>query len=278
MKFGNRINLHTHTLRCKHATGQPEDYCREALEQGISILGFSDHAPFLDGRLGGSRMFFHELPDYAADVDAARQFDPALTVLKGLEVDYYESVGRAFYEDAYLGVCGCDYMVAGTHSLEPYSEKLDLWRDDNAFGADEVLVYLKAHLVAMETGLFDFFAHPDAFARCTPYWTDEIKAVCADFVDASIALDIPLEINAYGIRKPALDMPEGKRAQYPWRPFWELVAEKGGKVVVSSDAHRPEDVWGNTDDTLELARELGLQVVNRELADKIIARRNDKAG
>jgi len=276
MKFGNRINLHTHTMRCKHASGQPEDYCREALKQGISVLGFSDHAPFPDGRLGGSRMFFHELTDYAADVDAVRDFDPGLTVLKGLEVDYYDSVGRAFYEDAYLGVCGCDYMVAGTHLLEPYRQELDLWHDENVFGDAEVRIYIEAHLMAIRTGMFDFFAHPDAFARCTPYWTDEIRAVCADFVDAAIAYDMPLEINAYGMRKPPMNMPEGKRAQYPWRPFWELVAEKGGKVVVSSDAHRPVDVWNNTDDTLKLAQELGLQVVNQELAASIIARRSAK--
>lgn len=266
MVFGSRISLHTHTVRCKHASGRPVDYCAEAVRQGISVLGFSDHSPFPDGRYNGSRMDFDELDAYCAEVDEARAAFPALTVLKGFEVDYFASLGKAFYEDVFLDRCGSDYLIAGTHFLEPYDAASNQWDDANVFGPEQVRRHIESHLDAMRTGLFAYLVHPDTFARCCPAWTPDIRAVCADLVDAMLDLGLPLELNAYGLRKPRVPMPDGPRPQYPWRPFWELVAEKGASVVVGADAHRPGDVWGNTDDLLALAAELGLTVVNERVA------------
>ena len=39
----------------------------------------------------------------------------------------------------------------------------------------------------------------------------------------------------------------------------------GIRVVVNSDAHRPEDVYGNLDEAAAFARERGLRIVNEEL-------------
>ena len=55
-----KANYHTHTERCRHAQGTEEDYIREALKAGVSILGFSDHAPFPDHDFG-FRMPYDEL-------------------------------------------------------------------------------------------------------------------------------------------------------------------------------------------------------------------------
>ena len=39
------IDLHNHTPRCNHAEGSIDDYIRAAIEKGIDIFGFADHAP-----------------------------------------------------------------------------------------------------------------------------------------------------------------------------------------------------------------------------------------
>ena len=39
-------NYHTHTARCRHAAGADREYVRSAIDSGVKILGFSDHAPF----------------------------------------------------------------------------------------------------------------------------------------------------------------------------------------------------------------------------------------
>ena len=38
-------NYHTHTARCRHATGTEEEYVLAAIDRGLKILGFSDHTP-----------------------------------------------------------------------------------------------------------------------------------------------------------------------------------------------------------------------------------------
>ena len=40
-----KYTYHTHTARCHHATGEDEEYVRAAIDAGIKVLGFSDHAP-----------------------------------------------------------------------------------------------------------------------------------------------------------------------------------------------------------------------------------------
>ena len=51
-----RNNYHTHTTRCKHASGEDREYVEKAIESGLKILGFSDHCPwvFEDGYVSGS--------------------------------------------------------------------------------------------------------------------------------------------------------------------------------------------------------------------------------
>ena len=40
-------NYHTHTKRCKHATGEDREYVEAASETGLKILGFADHCPWI---------------------------------------------------------------------------------------------------------------------------------------------------------------------------------------------------------------------------------------
>lgn len=270
MKFGERVNLHTHTARCGHASGTIEAYCREAEKQGLAVLGFSDHAPFPDERFAESRMEFAELAAYLADIERMRGEFPNLELLTGAEVDYMPSAGRAFYEETYSPENGFDYLIAGPHFTEP---SLEAYR---VLSAAQAQKYAEAAIYAMESGLFAYVAHPDMFTARCPRWNPELAAIAADLAEASKAFGVPLEINAYGLRKPWIDTEDGHRPQYPFRPFWEVMAEHGVRMVVGADAHRPRDVWGNTDDAIAFGADLGLAPENREVAAKIIRRKRER--
>ena len=41
------FNLHNHTWRCNHASGDDEDYVLRAIANGYKTVGFSDHAPYV---------------------------------------------------------------------------------------------------------------------------------------------------------------------------------------------------------------------------------------
>ena len=58
---------------------------------------------------------------------------------------------------------------------------------------------------------------------------------------------------------------------------WELAAEHGSiEAVAGSDAHRPEDVWGNLDDAIALGSRFGFTMQNCNIARRIIARRESR--
>ncbi len=263
MEFGQRINLHTHIGRCRHARGSVDEYCREAIRQGIRTLGISDHGPFPDGRYPDSRMDFSELETYCQEIRQAQLKFPELEIFAGLEVDYMASVPRSFYEDTYLGRFRFDYLIVGTHFIEPEEELSTLTP------AKVLRRYMESTVRSIESGLFRFVAHPDIITRATQRWTPEIERMYTELIDASKAHDIPLEINAYGMRKPPFQALDGARPQYPWRPFWELAAARGVRAVVNSDAHTPEDVWGNTDQAIAFGAAFGLRPVNGEVASII---------
>lgn len=259
MNFEPRISLHNHTSRCKHAGGAIEEYCREAVAQNISVLGFSDHNPFPDGFADSTRMKFNHLPDYLDDIRRMREEFPDLTILAGLEVDYFPSRGDSFYEDTYANY-RFDYLLGAVH-----------WTENDTQGTTEETcrLYVDAMIKAIKSKMFSCIVHPDMVTHRCSEWNQELKAIFTDLIVAAREYKIPLEINAYGLRKPWFDTPHGRRPQYPWRPFWELVAELGAPVVVGADAHRPHDVWGNTDDAIRFALEAGLTPINRSMAEKI---------
>ena len=271
-----RVNLHTHTYRCKHAVGTVADYCQAAVNAGITILGISDHNPFPDKEYPDSRMDFSEMPDYIREIEQARLRFPQLVILAGLELDYRPILGKQFYLDELIHKYPLDYVIAGAHHLPAANgHPAKYVSAENPMSLPTLRAFVHETIRIMELGLIEYMAHPDLTARGIPRWTPEVRSAYLDIIDAAEALKIPLEINAYGPRKKWIDTPEGSRAQYPWRPFWELVAEHGGiTVVAGSDAHRPEDVWGNLDDMLQFAGKCGLTVENDRIARQIIARRN----
>jgi histidinol-phosphatase (PHP family) len=248
-------NYHTHTYRCQHASGDVDDYCRAAVEQGLSVLGISDHSALPDNQWPGIRMDIAELPRYCRAVDDARAAFPELTVLKGMECEFAEPY-RAFYRDTLLGELRFDYLIGAAHFFPLDGEWV------GAYGGADTARGLKAYadyfIDSMRSGLFTFMAHPDLFGNCYLDWDANAESAARDILSAAAELNVPLEINGYGLRKPKIDTPAGKRCMYPWLPFWELAAEYNVTAIVNSDAHRPEDVASNLQQAAAIAADLGL--------------------
>ena len=68
-------NYHTHTTRCKHASGSEREYIEAAIKAGMKILGFADHVPcpFEDGFVSGIRMDMEDAADYVNDIRALQK-------------------------------------------------------------------------------------------------------------------------------------------------------------------------------------------------------------
>src|SRR5205823_5700770 len=61
-------DLHMHTPLCRHATGEPVDYAKRAVELGFKEIGFSDHSPMRRDDFDDWRMRFDQLGEYVEKV------------------------------------------------------------------------------------------------------------------------------------------------------------------------------------------------------------------
>lgn len=257
-------NFHTHTYRCKHASGEVDDYCRVAVAAGMETLGFSDHCALPDDRWLDVRMAMDELDGYVAAVEAARSSYPGLAVLLGMECEYVPEF-HAWYEDELFGERGFEYLVGGAH----FFPENGAWTGTYGGTTDRrsLLAYADYVVTMIETGLFSFIAHPDLFGNCYRTWDDSTEACSRRILEAAARCGVGMEINALGLRKIAA-RPDSAFPLYPWRPFWELAGEYDVSVIVNSDAHRPADLQARTADARRIAADFGL----REMPPEAVAR------
>ena len=242
-----KANYHTHTRRCRHAQGTELDYVLEAVKAGVSVLGFSDHAPFPDHDYG-LRMAFDELHDYFAAVDRlTEEYRSGITIYKGLEIEYlpkYQS-----YYDELLTEEKVDYLILGEHFyLDAHGGLHNIFYPQDT---GDYVEYAQAVSAALRTGCFRMAAHPDLFALGQFAWDRNCDKASELIIEAAALNGVVLEYNANGLRRGIHDYPDGPRLMYPHQRFWEKAADAGIPVVIGSDCHEPKQVW---DDCMPTAR------------------------
>ena len=117
--IGMKFNLHTHTTRCNHATGEDREYVESAIKAGMKVLGFADHCPqFFPGTDYYS--FFRMVPElaeeYAVSIRALqREYKDDIKILLGFETEYYPKTFDAFME--FIRPLRLDYLIMGQHFI-----------------------------------------------------------------------------------------------------------------------------------------------------------------
>ncbi len=228
-----KANYHTHTYRCKHATGMDEMYVQSAIRAGFDILGFADHTPwpYESSYTSGIRMDVSQLLDYATSLRGLKErYQDRLNILIGLECEYFPRYMSWLKEakEAYQ----LDYLIFGAHYIG----------SDEDFPyvgyacRDTAVMYRYADMCVegMQTGLYAYLAHPDLFMRRRDTWDDDCQAVAKAICSCALECGMPLEynLNAHVIG--------GGECLFPRLEFWELAAMMGNKVVIGYDAHQPE--------------------------------------
>ena len=174
-------NYHTHTRRCGHAVGEDREYAEAAVQAGLKILGFSDHAPqiFPAGYYSSFRMRPEELKGYVESVLSLRkEFAGTLEIPLGLELEYYP---RHFPDLlTVLRSYPIDYLLLGQHFIgneydAPYS---GCPTEDKAI----LSRYVDQTIEAMNTGHFTYFAHPDLihFVGDPAEYRSQMRRLCRE--------------------------------------------------------------------------------------------------
>lgn len=264
------VNLHTHSFFCGHGTGLVEEYAANAVEQGLKVLGCSEHCPTPDNRWGRSRMSFDRLDEYT---EACRKTQGLhgpngtddLLVLRGFECDYLPEY-HTYYQDHLLGDLGCDYLLFGVHYLQ-IPPRTDVPVHHGLLGKAELYAYTDQYLASLQSGLFLFGAHPDLFALNYRPWDADTIACSKAIIECAVDRGVALEINGYGFRKPLVEAPEGMRMAYPIAPFWELAAQYPLMVTTNSDAHNADEVDVHWAACREFATGFGLRFVSVQITE-----------
>lgn len=227
-------NYHTHTWRCRHASGTEREYIEAAITRGFKVLGFSDHVPvpnFPNGFKSGFRMDADQTADYIATLkELKRAYADDIEILVGYEAEYYPAL---FDEQlAFLRSFSFDYLLLGQHMIK---NEYDSDRSLHAETADRSLLreYVDQVIAGLKTGMFAYLAHPDLipFVGSDEDYAAEMSRLCV----AAREMDIPLECNLLGVRD---------HRNYPCERFWRLAAAEDCTAILGCDAH---DVSGILD-------------------------------
>jgi histidinol-phosphatase (PHP family) len=249
-------NFHTHTWRCKHATGTVKDYVKAAVEKKMKILGMSDHTPLPDNRWPHVRMDMSDLDAYEQEFIDAETED--IILLRGLECEW-DPEYRNFYRDELLGERNFDFLIGSLHFIKYGSDWAYL---SEIRTAKHLANYAELLIKTMRTGLFSFIAHPDGFGAGYRQWDKNTEACAIDILTAAEELSIPLEINGFGLRKNKITTVNGDRSVYPLLNFWELAGSFNIKTICNSDAHNPKDVDASIEDCMLIANQFNLNIID----------------
>lgn len=261
-------NFHTHTALCKHASGMPEDYIKEAIESGCTALGFSDHCPYPSEEAEmfwpATRMSESQIPLYIEEVrkaeKIAREAGAMFPVYIGFECEWDRAM-YSWYKDDLLGASGADYLVLGSHWIT-MEDGEHMYIADVTDRPSLLHRYIDQTIEGMCSCIYKFIAHPDIFMSGWKEWDAEAIACSNALLDAAQDLGLPLEVNGFGMIKRPNETSRGVRFKYPYREFWELVAERDLRVICNSDAHKPELVIKNAANARQFALDIGIKPEN----------------
>ena len=255
-------NYHTHTQWCNHSTLKAEQAVVEAVEAGLTELGFSEHAPFYDDRF--FRVKYSELWDYIYFLQRLKlKYANIINIRIGLEIEFFEK-DITYYKQLYREY-ELDYLILGQHYFDMHNSEQII--KTKTIGCTELLIrYAETISSAMKTGLFKIVAHPDYCFSCDlPLDKNAYKAM-EIIVETAKLVGALLEINANGLRKPSFGSIIGNRKRYPFAPFWRLAAQYGVKCIIGSDAHHPGCIYDEAvKEAFTFVEDLGITVKDNNI-------------
>lgn len=255
-----KTNYHTHNYRCNHATGTVKDYILEAIDAGLDEIGLSDHLPHPDKDIDTkNRMSYDDLKNYFNDIDTMiKTYGNKISIKKSIECEYFEEYDWLYNE--LRKKYKVDYLVLGVHFFPYKGEMVYIGEVDLT---PEILEdYIDYVIKSMESGYFNYLAHPDLFGVKYLNWDEHSKKASRRILEKAEELNITLEINVNGLRRPTLKYNNGERYQYPHKDFWSLANEYDVNIIIGIDAHNPHEIH-DLEMGSKFAKDLGIKVIDK---------------
>ncbi len=240
------IDLHNHTPLCNHAKGSPDEFIKKAIEKGIKIYGFADHAPMeFDYEY---RMGFEDMDRYEEEIKKLKEkYKGKIEILLGYEVDFTPVVDKRVLER------NVDYLIGSVHFLDNWGfDNPEFIKEWDKRDVDDVYREYFSKIEKMASSkLFDIVGHIDLVKVFGHKPKTDIKDLAKDALKAIKKSGMAIEINTAGLRKPVKEL-------YPSNELLEMILNEGIDITFSSDAHSPEQVGYKLKETIEKLKNMGL--------------------
>jgi histidinol-phosphatase (PHP family) len=258
-----RVDLHNHTTLSNHSTGTIDEYILKAIEIGIDIYGFTDHAP-----MGGFdkvyRISMNKINIYEDNILYLKDiYKNDIEILLGYEVDYMPQ--KKYFEKNILNA-DVDYLIGSVHFLNGWGfdnpAYIKNYKNKNI---DQVWIdYFKEIKQLAKSNYFNIIGHLDLIKVFNFLPKKDIKLIAQDAMKEIKKSNMVLEINTSGLRKPINEI-------YPSKALLELAYELDIQITFSSDAHKIGDIGFKYDEAVQLAKSVGYEkCVSFRKKDKII--------
>lgn len=245
-----KCNYHTHTTYCD-GKEEMKVFVQKAIDLQFDHLGFSSHAPIL--KENNFSIQKDEIPHYIADIEKYQKEFSNIKLFKALECDFIPDLTYPF--DYFKDTFHLDYLIGGIHLVKTpdqenvwfidgskqliYDEGLAKFFQNNIKKA--VTAFWEQTYEMIETQKFDIIAHIDKikmhnqnrFFKEDEKWYRDLAEHAIDLIYKN---NVIVEINSRGLyKKRCTDF-------YPSDFILKSVAQKNIPVVISSDAHKSEEL------------------------------------
>ena len=247
-----KFNLHTHSIY-SDGKSQPREIVEEAVRQGLTTLGFSEHSPLpFDNNFSVKEA---DMPCYVAEITQLKEeFKGKIDLYCGLEADYLTGVSEPFAvtkERYHL-----DYLIGGVHLVGQSANPDEIWFIDGPkwevydeglqkfFDGDirrAVRRFYEQSNEMIENEQFDIIAHFDKIKmhnRERYFHEDEpwYRKLVLETLDLIREKGLVMEINTRGIYKKRYN------GFYPSPWLMEEACKMGVPAVISADAHHFSEI------------------------------------
>ncbi|MBS3956319.1 MAG: histidinol-phosphatase HisJ family protein [Clostridiales bacterium] len=232
-----RIDLHTHTWRCRHATGTAEEYVAAARIAGIDVIGLTDHLPLPSGLDPAVcyAMPISEFETHLAELHEVAANSDGVHVCVGIEADWLPS--HPGHVEGMLAGRKFDVVLGSVHMIDGWTfddpDLIHMWDSRDVVEAWER--YFAELCDAAASGLYDVLAHPDLIKKFGHRPAEEPLALYDDVAAQLARTGVAIEVSSAGLRKPVSEI-------YPGHGLLAACARAGVPATTASDAHTPEEV------------------------------------
>lgn len=261
----SKSNFHMHTVFCD-GLSNPEDYVLTAIEKGMTAIGFSAHVPIPIANYWN--MPATKTQDYFDEILRLKQrYVDKIEIYAGFEMDYLITADKNLIQQY---IKQADYTIGSIHYL--YDEKnqkyyaadgsaadLDITYQEFAGSDDQVLVrsYYQELIRIIHEFKPDIIGHFDIikkqnhqnryFNEHDPWYVNLVHQVLDEIAKTGIII----EVNTGGRLRGYIT------ENYPSDWILQICQSKKIPIIISSDAHKPQDIDGFFEETAQKLKDLG---------------------